>query len=595
MATTADPYSDNRATGAPISVHPAFPAIVALWFAALLGLGSLVLPVGLMERLVTVSGIASLVPSAEPPLGFTARAGIALAAAIAGALIGMALARKVAASSAPQPTERSFSLAAERKCRPISAHDELGEERFEDAAPPSSPAVQKRRALAIAEENCHSDYLHSVPLPGQPVETPSPDDMPLAEPVAAEATAESDGEPLELGAFTASQEEAELEQPDAGSDAELEALRRDIHAPDGPAMQDSPMTDRTFRHSAAADGEEQVPQPTEPPPVPQAFAPASAEPDPLPFAAPSLRRSLPDVLDEDQPIGSPELPEVDAPEEQEFSAKEPAPQLTVVEADGGAGADDRPLDELGLVQLTARLGASIEKRRAWLAERQEAVSATPSPTAVSFTEADDFEAVGAEDAARAIADFFGPAATEPQAEQAAPFTAPDPQAETAATTAPRTAIPAPLRGLPLKEGDDDGASLAASLSLPLTNTAAEITSEGDNEGYDEEDADDGDYSSLLEMKNPFVRQQEFVRVEVPEDESGSIEPAVTFPSQSLPETVDLGHSNGHGSAARPFYPPKKPGAPAVGSAQNPAPQDLGDAERNLRDALATLQRMSGAA
>ena len=36
---------------APISAHPLFPAIVALWFAALLGVGSLVLPVVLFEKL----------------------------------------------------------------------------------------------------------------------------------------------------------------------------------------------------------------------------------------------------------------------------------------------------------------------------------------------------------------------------------------------------------------------------------------------------------------------------------------------------------------------------------------------------------------
>ena len=50
MATVADSYSVRRGEEkAPISTHPAFPAIVALWFAALLGLGSLVLPAVLLE------------------------------------------------------------------------------------------------------------------------------------------------------------------------------------------------------------------------------------------------------------------------------------------------------------------------------------------------------------------------------------------------------------------------------------------------------------------------------------------------------------------------------------------------------------------
>ena len=51
---------------APISAHPAFPAIVALWFAALLGLGSLVLPVAVIERLVMLTHISSIIPAAEP-------------------------------------------------------------------------------------------------------------------------------------------------------------------------------------------------------------------------------------------------------------------------------------------------------------------------------------------------------------------------------------------------------------------------------------------------------------------------------------------------------------------------------------------------
>src|SRR5687768_10726637 len=80
----------------PISLHPAFPAIVAPWFAALLGLGSMVLPVVLIERTVEITGISALVPAAGPPLGFMARGLIALASALAGAAIGVAIARRVA-------------------------------------------------------------------------------------------------------------------------------------------------------------------------------------------------------------------------------------------------------------------------------------------------------------------------------------------------------------------------------------------------------------------------------------------------------------------------------------------------------------------
>lgn len=84
----------------PISTHPAFPAIVSAWFAALLGLGSMFLPSILLETLVSASGIAALIPMAAPPLGVTARLLIAAAAAVAGAGIGLVLARKLSGAHA---------------------------------------------------------------------------------------------------------------------------------------------------------------------------------------------------------------------------------------------------------------------------------------------------------------------------------------------------------------------------------------------------------------------------------------------------------------------------------------------------------------
>ncbi|MDA7787672.1 hypothetical protein N8940_00375 [Sphingomonadaceae bacterium] len=136
-------------TGAkpPISAHRAFPAIVALWFAALFGLGSLVLPVALIEGLVNAAGISSVISAAEPPLGATTRIIIALLAAGIGVVLGLFLARKVKASNAPEPVrQRAATLdqaakqAADQTAegsvpeakRPISAHEELGSEFLDD-------------------------------------------------------------------------------------------------------------------------------------------------------------------------------------------------------------------------------------------------------------------------------------------------------------------------------------------------------------------------------------------------------------------------------------------------------------------------------
>ncbi|MBW8755643.1 MAG: hypothetical protein JF595_16150 [Sphingomonadales bacterium] len=81
----------------PISRHPLFPAIVALWFAAPLALGSFALSVSALETLVLAGHIDSLVPAAAPPLGMTARLALALALGFIGALVGWVLARRLAA------------------------------------------------------------------------------------------------------------------------------------------------------------------------------------------------------------------------------------------------------------------------------------------------------------------------------------------------------------------------------------------------------------------------------------------------------------------------------------------------------------------
>lgn len=89
----------------PISQHPLFPAIVALWFAALLGVGSFALSLSLLERIVLVTRFDSLLPAAAPPLGLTAQLLLAAALGAIGAAIGWALARRIAATDQSGPTQ----------------------------------------------------------------------------------------------------------------------------------------------------------------------------------------------------------------------------------------------------------------------------------------------------------------------------------------------------------------------------------------------------------------------------------------------------------------------------------------------------------
>lgn len=106
---------------APISRHPLFPALVAAWFAGLLGLGCLTLPAVLLERAVDMTGLAAILPAAAPPLGQTARLLIALAAAGLGAGLGLLVARQVvrahAAATGYEPDDSR---------RPIGPHDRRG-------------------------------------------------------------------------------------------------------------------------------------------------------------------------------------------------------------------------------------------------------------------------------------------------------------------------------------------------------------------------------------------------------------------------------------------------------------------------------------
>lgn len=155
MATfAADDQQKPKAGKPPISAHPAFPAIVALWFAALFGLGSLILPGVLLERMVAATGLPAILPAAAPPLGFTARALLALGGALAGAAMGVMLARMVAGA-------HGGGTGARRRAA-ISAHEELGEGGLEaDAAPPSP----RRRKLALySEEEPEEDFPLEEPL-----------------------------------------------------------------------------------------------------------------------------------------------------------------------------------------------------------------------------------------------------------------------------------------------------------------------------------------------------------------------------------------------------------------------------------------------
>ena len=583
MATTPLNSAEGKAPAKPpISQHPAFPAIVALWFACLLGLGSLVLPVVLLESIVTTTGVSTLIPAATPPLGVTARGLLALAAAGSGAGLGVLLARHVAAGHRAEPRSRG----ADRVHRPLNARLDLGEDGL-------MAGGVKRRSLAMADEGRQSDFLSHAPLPGEdPWASPAPfsalfDQASPVDEAPFQTRHEAAPEPLELG-------------PEMGPEPDLDLANFgraiDPYQPYAPAAatgdddlhEDAFMNDKQEFHPLTLGQQEElqrqeftradpasfgravrgeIPADTRAPFEAAPFGFAQGEAEPLHFAAPSLAR---------QEAAMAAVPAADAAAADAWSA--PVADLAATDA-----------EDLGMVQLVQRLGHSLEKRREQLAlDAQQKLDrmahhlpaepvedSIPEPEAVAPSA---FEAARPEEAAQAMAAFFGKPAGVPVPRAAVAGVAADPDA------------PGPqhfARGL-AHLSDDDAADdeedgdkdeyLPSSFTLPLRAAI-----QADDVAEDEHEAE---FGSLLSLNNPFAQlETAFVRIDEPEaDEDLPPAGGVVFPGQvtgfadSWPGAAD--------ASGRTFD------RPAAGSAPRKPNPEMDEA---LRSALSKLQRMSGAA
>jgi hypothetical protein len=334
-----------------------------------------------------------------------------------------------------------------------------------------------------------------------------------------------------------------------------------------------------------------------------AFRPAPPPvPDPLPFVAPSQALPAQPAQDfaEESPLAFCAPSQAKAQTE---VAQDPPPAPQPAEPEIALASE--PLDQLSMVDLAERLASSLGQHGGHL---------RPPPAGL-------VAALGAQIG-------IGPAPTGEAFEGAE---APQAFDQPMGRNVPRPpVIPEALRPIPLEleefgEDEDDfdlnlsfvqhtranpaptpGVQLF--ISDPL-DEAGEVEDEyGDEE--DEQAAEDAAYSSLLAMRSPFRGSVEYVRVETPEAEDSGAEPAVVFPGQtaavqSVEEptaSVSTAPANGHmtgGEAqadpqARRFDAPGSVAALEAPAANRPR-VDRDEAERSLRSALATLQRMSGAA
>jgi hypothetical protein len=585
---------------APVTAHRLFPAIVALWFAALLGIGSLVIAPEALSAVVSALGIPKLVHAASPPLGFTARALLALAMAGVGVVVGLIIGSRIAARHKVQP-QRKTDPTKGRQVKPTHAYSYDPAEHAAEAEPDIG---QQRGPLRASVAFADIEPLTDGPEPAlqadcEAIASPSDDHFavlgaPKAEPVPSDDETVYDHFDALL---------ANSEQPEAIAEFATPApFTTLVEADEAPVFESDhagritrdPVELQTFQPHAETEAEPAIePEVATSPVAHDAMEPGSADLD--------IRRTL----------------------------------------------SEAPLAQLGTVQLVERLAlamaAAAEARNAPVhVEALLVLPHAPAPEADGPTahSEEPFELEECFDQAshREVAPrFVAPVIdSEPQPANAAsePWSAPD-FAEFAALNDPapqfqasRPSILDPIAQAWDEESveDDDAPTIAPPRFLsasasdarqpafardnrplfggrqspPSPATAKNTADQVDDNASD--DADEDRYPSLLDIQ-PSPR--EAIRIAAPEAQQA--EPIVMFPNAG---------PNGGQRADAPFAPPPAStlqsrrglqfqapgGAGPMGAGSGAAvmppelpadPVDAEEADRALRAALATLQRMSG--
>ncbi|MFM6931024.1 MAG: hypothetical protein ACKOUT_02130 [Novosphingobium sp.] len=673
----------------PISRHPLFAPMVALWFAALFGLGSLAIRPTLLESAVLALRLDLVVPAAAPPLGFTFRILLALSLFVIGGAIGYGLARRLTRQPGPQSDGFRFARvkAKAETAAPVVADDFDEDDDFnrlasarqvENEAANTLPG--RRRALAM-EEDFSTEVHDAAPVPGHlpqildladlgafDVEEPAEQaDAPAAsaEPVAAVSDLAEDAQEPQFDPWnrhpTALHAAAPFASaPDAEAVAEAEApapfaapvqtcqVNGDFSRPQAmdhgapafapPASFDAPPA-RSF--DAPAAGSRISFEPARPESVFSDTAgqavdaivhsvggrhdPANDEMAPAAEIAPE-----PEYTPETEAAEA-EVPEPVAETAEQLACTfDPAPaqpELGPVFGNVSGDAAERlvamPLTSLGVVQLAERLALAIARKRegasteaaesAVLPEVAADFSAPQPPVPVAFPvppslnppQPIDFAQPAPVEALAAADEDLVPEAAEPAAAPEAPL------------SSLFRGLPAALRPVSLDDEADDEplpsllpprgfpklpdqiaaeAPVAPTAPLSFAPPAEDQIEAAGSEAPDDEES----YASLLEMKAP---PRAFVRIEEPEDERTAVEPVVIFPGQDSRQSFG-NPANGFAQnssesalngASRMFDGPVSPNAPMRVPPAMARSIDAEETERQLKAALATLQRMSGAA
>lgn len=162
----------NKINRKPVSAHPLFPTVLALWFAALLGLSCLAVKPALLDVLLFRYGLAALVGDAGAATGLPDQVVLALALSALGLLLGTTAARL-----ARRATSRGHAAAPEMALQ--------------------VPVVEANRDV-MTEDPRRDDERAELPAPApepQPTRHAAPQVLDIS---AMELTPQTHGEPLDL-------------------------------------------------------------------------------------------------------------------------------------------------------------------------------------------------------------------------------------------------------------------------------------------------------------------------------------------------------------------------------------------------------------
>ena len=588
----------------PISRHPLFPAIVALWCGALFGVASIVVSPALIEGVVVTLGIDKVIPMAAPPLGATTRILLALLMTGIGAAVGLLLGRRFAAAAPAQPQER--------RVRAVPVEQERRKSRIVLARKDRVLSPRRRSFISDATDSTHEAERAPVPGRESPILSVTEFDLDGFEDAdaslgqAADDSAASVAEPEDRARTSASF----APRPPAGAQVFLSAPDRSEAAQGDAAAAPGSLFETYSREISARAGQAAPREATIlQPPVPGfmllssanaaggEMSQAAAPDQPAEETAPPDATLVDEAFDQADPVDAWESEEP-AAAESELTAWD-APASEALPNPAGPTAADRiasaELDELSPVELLERLALAMAQRRE---HARLAALAAVDPEALRDAEDEPL----AESTSHPEVEVE---ATPPLAFAPLSFDAPrfDPvplrsvetgrseaqsEPEPAARPVPRALRPVDLQAFAEEDEDDElPAYYIPPRHIGLTPAGSEeagfkgVVSAAEDEGDDEEESrvlDEG-YSSLLDLSRPMPRLAS-------EEEAEAPAPAPAQASESAPFARPGPASVASGD---------EPAAMGERRFDAPARPDPEETERALRAALATLQRMSGAA